>query len=253
MNKLTVEAIKAHAVECYPNEACGLIVAVGRKDRYVPCKNIAPKGKDQFAIDPKDYAIAEDMGEILAIVHSHPDITAKPSEADLVSCEETGIPWIIVSVFSEGVQEVRRIEPKGYKAPLLQRPFYYGVLDCFTIIQDFYVREFGIFIERFPSEDGWWEGDQEIYLDNFEAAGFVKVTDGTLQFGDVILMQARSSKANHSGVFIGSNGKIKEAPDLFPVPDAMIHHFHGRLSERVPYQGWYKDITRMVIRHKELM
>lgn len=251
MNKATVESIKSHAVRDYPKESCGVIVAMGRKELYIPCKNTSQTAGDDFAICPNDYSIAEDMGQVIAIVHSHPDVSAKPSEADIVSCENSGLPWVIVSVFADGVQEVRRIEPTGYVAPLIGRNFYYGVLDCFTIIQDFYDRQYGIHIERVESEDCWWLGDKEVYLDNFMDAGFVKVEDETLKAGDVLLMQVKSERTNHAAVFIGDT-ELKEAPGLFKIPDAMLHHFHGKLSERTAYQGYWRDVTRMVIRHKDL-
>jgi cell wall-associated NlpC family hydrolase len=170
----------------------------------------------------------------------------------LLACEETGIPWIIVSVFADGVKDIRRVEPSGYVAPLIGRTFYYGILDCFTIIQDYYLREHGIHIERVDSVDGWWKGDQEIYIDNFRDAGFVKVEDDTLKPGDVIFMQIRSKRTNHAAVYLGESS-LKEAPNLFNVPDAMLHHFHGQLSERAVYGGYYKTNTRMIVRHKRFL
>jgi hypothetical protein len=46
---------------------------------------------------------------------------------------------------------------------------------------------------------------------------------------------------------------LAEASHLHPVPDAMLHHAYGYLSERVPYGGYWAQITRKIIRHKELL
>ena len=63
-------------------------------------------------------------------------------------------------------------------------------------------------------------------------------------------MQVRSDRANHAGVFLGAQ-PLREAPDLFPLPDAMLHHLYGRDSERVVYGGFWREATRVVLRHGE--
>ncbi|MEG1734013.1 MAG: phage tail protein, partial [Comamonas sp.] len=56
--------------------------------------------------------------------------------------------------------------------------------------------------------------------------------------------------ANHAGIYLGS-GTLAEAPGLHPVPNAMLQHLYGRLSERVVYGGYWQECTRAVVRHKD--
>jgi len=128
-----------HAQAEAPREACGLVVVVKGRSIYWPCRNTA-LGADQFSIDPGDYACAEDTGEIVAVVHSHPDATPDPSEADLVGCEASGLEWHIVGL---PALVWRSIRPSGYRAPLVGRQFVHGVLDCYAIIRDWYRQERG--------------------------------------------------------------------------------------------------------------
>ena len=103
----------------------------------------------------------------------------------------------------------------------------------------------------FHREDGWWNEGREgdLYMDHYAEAGFRPLCTGEdMEPGDVVLMQIRSDRVNHSGVFIGST-VLKEAPDLFPVPDAMLHHLYGRDSERVVYGGYWREATRLVLRY----
>lgn len=239
----TIESIKAHALAEYPHEACGLVAIVKGRERYWRCRNVAPKPEDDFRLDPADYAAAEDAGEIVAVVHSHPDVAARPSAADLVQCEASGLPWVIVSVMpGPAVAEIHRFEPSGYQAPLVGRPFHHGVLDCYTLCRDWYAREAGIELPDFPREDGWWDdGHSNLYLDHFREAGFEpvgQVDEVVLQRGDVILMQIRSKNdvPNHAGVYLGDG--------------QFIHHMYGRLSSRDVYGGMWRDYTRLIVRHR---
>ena len=196
-------------------------------------------------------------GQVLAIVHSHIDRDPMPTDADLVSCETTGLPWHVVAVGKDAGEEDVRVlgwhtfSPKGYSAPLVGRPFHHGTLDCYGLIRDFYARELEIAIPDFDRPDNWWDDPQggELYLENFERAGFDRVDDGP-RYGDVILMQYRSGRTNHGGVFLG-DAPLKSQPDLHPVPCAMLHHAMPRLSERVMYAGYWQDITRMIVRYRK--
>lgn len=230
---------KAHALEAYPLESCGLVVAIGKKQKYVRCKNLAETKSEHFVLGAEDYARCEDMGEVVGVVHSHPDEAARPSPADRVSCESTELPWTIISVMpGPTVAGVNQIVPEGFEFPLEGRPFAHGVLDCYALIKDWYKRERGIELPEFERHDNWWDdGHSSLYLDHFKEAGFEDVGQyPELQVGDVILMQVRSKNdvPNHAGVYVGS-GKI-------------LQHFYGRLSAVDDYSGYWRDVTRLVVR-----
>lgn len=248
-------SIERHALEQFPRECCGLIVADGDKERYIACRNVAEDGRD-FRLPAEDYAAAEDHGQVLAVVHSHINRDPLPTEADLVSCEESGLPWHIVAIGQDAGEPVPAIrgwhsfKPSGYVAPLVGRTFHHGTLDCFGLARDFYRREMGIALPDFERKDRWWEDPDagELYLENFRMMGFVEVHDGP-RYGDGILMQYRSARTNHGGIYLG-NADLQSQPGLHPVPNAMLHHAMPRLSERVSYGGYWKDITRMIVRYK---
>jgi proteasome lid subunit RPN8/RPN11 len=222
-----------HAKNEFPREACGLLLNVEGKEQYKPCRNIAERQID-FIIDPIDYAEAEDTAQIIAIVHSHCNQSAKPSQADLVSCEASRLPWHIVSIPSE---TWHTITPNGYKPPLLGRSFSHGVLDCYALIRDWYDAERKITLPDFDRDELWWEKGGDLYMQNFAKAGFER-TDLPLERGDVILMQIGSKVANHAAIYLGN--------------DLILHHLINRLSSREIYGGYYLKCSRLVLRFKGL-
>lgn len=245
MKTETQQAIHAHAVAEYPRECCGLVVVAKGREVYRPCRNMAATPSEHFVLSPEDYASAEDAGEVVAVVHSHPDVPATPSEADRVACEASGLPWHIVHVSipdgHEGAAEavagdLLTIEPEGYEAPLVGRPFAHGILDCYSLVRDWYRRELNILLPDFERRDDWWLHGDDLYMRNFGAAGCGVIT-GAPRRGDIILMQIRAPVVNHAAVYLG-DGNI-------------IHHLHGRLSSRDVYGGYWAEVTRTIVRHKD--
>jgi proteasome lid subunit RPN8/RPN11 len=231
MRDETRDAILEHARADFPREACGLILNIKGKELYRPCRNIASSNGD-FIIDPLDFAKAEDEGQILQVVHSHCNQSAKPSQTDLVSCESSGFPWVIVALPSETWHE---FSPSGYKAPLLGRQYSHGVLDCFSFLKDWYLENLGIELPDFDRPDEWWTKGLNLYMENYEKAGFYPVDQP--EYGDIIIMNIASKVPNHGAVYIG-NGMI-------------AHHPQGRLSCRELFGGYWAKCARVVVRYKK--
>jgi proteasome lid subunit RPN8/RPN11 len=232
MRKNILTAIMKHAQDAYPQEACGLIIMIGRAQRYIRCSNTAENPNDNFRIAPEEYAAAEDQGEIVFIVHSHPDATSRPTPLDEAQCEESGLPWVIIS-WPEG--DVRTIVPKGV-VPLLDRPFVHGHWDCYSLVRDWYAQERCITLPNFERTDEWWRRGENLYLKNYAAAGFYP-HQSPLEPGDVILMQYQAPEVNHAGIYIG-NGQ-------------MLHHLYGQTSRVVPYGGIWQDRTILTLRYSD--
>lgn len=236
------DAIARHALQSYPNESCGLVV----NGDYFPCRNASATPTESFEIHPEDYATAEDLGTVTALVHSHPGATARPSPADLTACEGAGIPlWVIVSLGAQAdgsvaIEDWCEFSPSGYSAPLVGCPFSHGTNDCYSVVRRWYWQTHGVDLPDFPRAGDWWDdGHSDLYTAGFPAAGFEALPKGTEpDIGDVLLMRIRSRNnvPNHAAVYVG-NGQI-------------LHHCYGQLS-RHDLLARYTDHITHTLRHKE--
>lgn len=239
------KAIIEHAKSCYPKESCGILL---ENKEYIPCKNIAADDA-QFEIDPIDLVGAAKEGKIKAYVHSHPDGTTEPSMPDRVQMNLHGLPWIITN----GV-DVALHKPKGYQAPLLGREYHHGLMDCFTLVKDYYQRELGLSINDYERTDVWWESadSQPLYLDNFKAEGFVEVD--AIQKHDVILCRlGRTEHVNHALVFIGDGSLESEHTDGVISDCLVLHHPYNQISLREMYGEAWQRRAAIIVRHKDLL
>jgi len=216
-----------HAKDQDPKESVGLLLNVKGKKRYYPCQNLAITSYQEFILNPEDYVKADKTGEIVAVIHSHPLTAPVPSQADKVSCEDSGLPWHIVNPKTE---EWGYLEPSGYKAPILGRQWVWGVTDCWSLVRDWYKETKDIELrdwERPLTHDEFVENPM------FESCawrtGFRKLrSDEKLLDGDLLFMSICSRGLNHVAIFL--NGDV-------------LHHLTDRLSCREPYSEWLLKCT----------
>lgn len=247
--KLTAKlkkSILVHAEQCFPLESCGVIV----NDKYIACRNIA-ENDQQFEIHHKDLAKAEDLGEIQAYVHSHPNASAQASELDLHQIELHEKPWIICALPDV---EFQVHEPFGYKTPLVGRDFYHGWQDCYALVRDFYSRELDIQLMNFERQDRWWESKDHasLYLDNYEKAGFYEVIEP--QYGDMLICKVgRTEHPNHAVIWLGDNGALKSEHTEACIGSTLIlHHLYERKSVREIFgQQWSERVVK-IVRHRDV-
>lgn len=100
-----------HAKDCYPYESCGMLIKQNNKVTFGACKNLVKDEPEySFVIDPKDWAKYEDQGEVIGIVHNHPDGELKFSEGDIHSCNYLDVDFYLVD---PDTKSIIKIEPQA--------------------------------------------------------------------------------------------------------------------------------------------
>lgn len=239
------------ALKNYPNEACGLLVqTTEKKYRFVEARNRSENPEATFVMHDADVLKAEDLGDVVAIWHSHTDCSNEASDADKAGCEATGVPWFILSItrnFDEDIEAEYRfsdmnvITPNGFAMPYLGRPYVFGVFDCWMLCRDYLKREFDVSLNAnlHLHVPGWYVLTYDILGENYKNEGLVRLQPGSEPMnGDIFFMQY-GRMPDHCAVYIG---------------DGMImHHQIDRLSCRTIYGGMYEKHTTHHLRHKDLL
>ena len=224
-----------HAKDQDPKESCGLLIDINGKEKYYPCKNLSNYSQQCFIIDPEDYAKAEDRGKVLAVIHSHPVTPPVASQADMISCEESGLVWHIVNPKTE---QWGFYKPSGYKPPLIGRHWVWGITDCWSLVRDWYKEKLGITLRDWDRPT-----TPEEFIENpmFEKCawrtGFRQLRpEEKLENGDLLFMSIMATGLNHVAIFLDGD---------------VLHHLADRISCKEPYNQWLLKCTGMRLRYAQ--
>lgn len=210
-----------------PQEMCGAIADIHDKGRrFFAIDNIAENPEETFEMNPKGWQALAADGEIVAVVHSHPNGELFLSGADRQMQIQTGLPWILAV---GGRLKQFRCCPH-----LRGRMFEYGKADCGALIRDAFML-MGIDLPDHMRGDIDDDAEHGYLRKHFERVGFVRVSDG-LRGGDVILT-SYGGHANHAALYLG-DGQI-------------LHHAYNQLSRREPFNQWWSERIDSILRLPE--
>ena len=142
-----LDRVVAHAVEHYPNEACGFLIGEKGQDsvtEFMPAKNVYDEmharypetyprtSKTAYLIDPKEQQKIFDETEkgdqqVKAVYHSHTDHDAYFSEEDRLVAAPWGEPmypgvsYIVVSIRDRKLKEINEFSWDETKKEFMER------------------------------------------------------------------------------------------------------------------------------------
>ena len=235
MFKLDKEVIK-YMKESHPSEACGLLVNKSGKLLWFPCDNKAQNTVESFKIAGIDFIKASMIGDVFAVVHSHPQESLEFSEEDIKASEFLKVKYVVVSSISG--DELWH-SPSKPNSDYIGRQYEEGVSDCWSLVRDYYYNEFNMNLIacNHYSED-WRDNGIPFYnSETIHELGFEEV-DYPIE-GDIIVFNVMSKKPNHFGIYLDGN--------------IFLHHADNRLSCREPIKGLWAKYLKGFVRCKKFI
>lgn len=231
----TLKSFQEHALQVYPNEAVGFVI----NDEFVPVSNTADDPLTTFRVDPNDHFKCANLGEIQALLHTHPydKFNAPkwppewPTTVDMEGWLQGTIPWGIAATEGEGLTQLVWLDDTDIQ-PLEGREFIHGINDCYSLIRDWFRVNKQVTIPNFARGMEWWYSGRNLYDENFEAVGFVPIPLEQATIGDCVMMKTASKVTNHAAVIVGNN--------------EILHHLFNRLSGVDSLAKWNRCIVRAV-------
>lgn len=233
MNWLTTEqkvVIKKAALSDPDNETCGFVLSDGT---VVQCLNRAADPRDTFEISHVDYALYEPLG-IKGIWHSHRTLNEfSPFDQQVIAADP--MPWAVYCIAKDNFIECN---PQTV-APLLGRPYVYGVYDCYSVVAD-KLAALGVklpFWER--GTYGEWNTPDFLPFDE-QATTVGRPVKDDYQPGDILLFNLGdfTEHTDHIGVFVTNS--------------TFLHHPVSHASRVDRFGSWWKRKLRMVVRPHQL-
>ena len=217
------ENIFRYLESIYPNEGCGILINKRGNYLWQPCDNISSNPLETFKISGVDYIKANLKGDIVSVVHSHPNNNINFSEEDKKASDFLKVPYTVVALPSLIMDTYY---PSEILNPFSGRTYKEGKSDCWSLVQDYYKETYNIKVPICDHiSENWKDLGIPFKEEEINDLGF-EYTDKPKK-GDLILFNVMSKNPNHFGVYLGGN--------------IFLHHADNRLSCREPIAGvWAK-------------
>lgn len=180
------------------------------------------------------FSSALDPEKAVGIIHIDKASTLEVSDTIRQEMNTYNLPYTIIGKtknHSKSYFPDRYFERVDYE----NRVFVYGVLDCYTLIRDWYRNNHDVWIPaNIDRAFGWWYSGRNLYVDMYEEYGFVQVYE-KIKIGDVLLFKFDNGMPSHSAIYVGQGN--------------MLHHMIGRFSCVEPFDGIYKTSLAGVLRY----
>ncbi len=229
MNNL--KEFKSHVLDCYPQEACGVII----DEKFVPLANSHPDPANNFLVSEEDSFSLASLNRDYIIIHSHTFDRFKndprtPSHEDTKGQQADGHLWAIVHCDGESVTD-----PISFGFPssdeVLGRRYISNVYDCFTIARDYYWQNRNIDLGSHPRPEKWEDWNPRYIENNYSELGFNQLPEfEPLIEGDVVLFKIASLNINHIGIVLDE--------------DTFIHHLYNRKSCKDSIHKWHSQLAK---------
>jgi len=234
--------IKNLALKKTNEEICGFIYFKEKEYKFdiFPCKNRAENKINNFIISPQDYLNCSSLGKIVACYHSHVNESVEFSEIDKSNSNAYNIHYILYNIKYD---IFNFYSPNKENNPYIGRPFVLGKSDCFTLMQEYALKEEKVHI-KFPKDLTYprhLDDIKDLYETNFKNQGFIKLDKGIkLNKSDGIMMMfpgVSDKFPTHAAVYIGDG--------------LILHQPFNSFSCVNIYDNFFKKHTSYVLRYKE--
>lgn len=124
---------------------------------------------------------------------------------------------------------------------LVARPYLAGKTDCLGLLRDFFNPVIPTPIKNYARPNDFGTENFDLFGRHFYQAGFrvLDVHPSEWRFGDVALIAWFSKIASHCAILV-EDGKI-------------LHHALGQISTVEGYNGYFRNRTVGIIRHKDFV
>jgi cell wall-associated NlpC family hydrolase len=158
------------------------------------------------------------------------------SEEERKEMNDLKVPFVTLGS-SKDISEVFIPDRFFENSKLVNRPFLHGMFDCYTLIRDYYRRNFNIILPTNLQRNWeWWTEGSNLYVDNAKKYGFEEVQD--IKIHDVLIMNINSQVPNHGAIYLGDN--------------KILHHIGGRFSTEETLKSSYKHNLAVIYRNKNI-
>lgn len=211
------EAIK-DAQTRHPQESCGVF----SEGKYISFENKSSSPENSFLINSPQFNQLYMNEKIDCILHSHDEKTLSITPEDQRQQIELEVPFGVIHLNNKSYIKTIFWGDSIPIAPLMGRPFIWGVWDCYGLVTDYY-RMKGYRMPKMVREWGFWHRNISMYEDFIENQKvpfyFIPVKESLP--GDVLLYNLEGTKyLNHCGVMMEKN--------------QVLHHFVNKVSGLFP-------------------